>query len=187
MTIAELVQPNKPDISEWKKLVLARDSNTCINCEQIDHVAAAFIVPPEAGGRIKLANGVTLCRDCRISTESARALPIKLDNKTPINFLVSKELHENAETYAKESNFGNLSSMIRHMIQAYIQAPETFSDLYLWQDGSKGSLSEIKINLWCQSDIYEAFKRICQSNNISFTNAFKGLMLMAMDIGARKS
>ena len=187
MTIADLVPQKKPDISEWKKSVLERDNHTCVNCEQIDHVAAAFIIPPEAGGRIKLSNGATLCRDCRIAAENAQALPVKIDNKTPVNFLISRKLQESAEAHAKASNFGNLSSMIRHMVKLYIDSPESFTDLYLFQDdGGGGGTSDTKINIWCSTDVYERFKRTCQQNNISFTNAFKGLMLMAIDNGTQK-
>lgn len=172
-----------PDLTEWKKSVLDRDGNRCINCESARHVAASFVIPPEAGGRIKPGNGVSLCRECRIAAEGHRVLPQRIDNKTPINFLVSKKLHEAVEDFVHhQSNFGNISALIRHMISAFITSPEIFVDLDMWQDDG----SDIKVNGWVDGVQYDCFKRLCYERGLSFTTAFKGLLLVAINDGKVK-
>ena len=185
MNIIEIdLEAKKTQLAEWKKAVLDRDGNTCVNCERASHVAASFIIPPEAGGRIRPQNGVSLCRECRISAEGNRVLPQRIDNKTPINFLVSKYLHESVERFVHEqSNFGNLSALIRHMISVFITSPEQFDDLDLWQDDG----SDIKVNGWVDGIQYEFFKKLCYERGISFTNAFKSLLLVAINDGQLKS
>ena len=182
MTVIDLPNP-KERLLEWKKQVLQRDGNACINCEKQNHVAPCFIVPPDAGGRIKLSNGVTLCRDCRFQAEGSRILPTKIDNKTAINFLMSRELHESVNAYASESNFGGISSLVRHMMLTFITNPEQFEDISLWQDPGTDPAA-IKVNGWVSGVQYEVFKRLCNERNLSFTNVFKGLMMVAVATGA---
>lgn len=183
MTIVDL-ESKKPDLADWKRAVMERDGHACVNCERVSNVAARFIVPPEVGGRIRISNGVTMCRECVILAEGSRVLPQKIDNKTPINFLISRELHESIEAYAKVSNFGNISALVRNMILAFITAPEQFEDLARWQDVGCGST--VKINGWVDGTHYDLFKRMCQERAISYTDAFKSLLLIAMDTGVKK-
>ena len=178
MTVIDL--PNDQELLlKWKREVLARDNNTCVNCDRARHTAACFIVPPEVGGRIRPSNGVTVCRDCRILAEGSRVLPQRIDNKTAINFLISPMLHKSVEEYAGKSNFGNISSLVRHMISAFITSPELFDDISLYQDDG----SSIKINGWVDGNSYDVFKRMCGERNISFTDCFKALLMMAVDSG----
>ena len=149
-----IVNNRATEVADWKKLVLERDKSTCCNCESKLQVAACFVVPPEAGGRVKLSNGITLCRDCRIVSESARVLPLRIDNKTPINFLISKKLHEAVDSYVHNgSNFGSISSLVRRMISSFITEPELYEDMAQWQDDG----SEVKINGWVNGNTYLVF------------------------------
>lgn len=182
--VTDLETSKSTDLSEWKKAVLERDGSRCINCESARHVAASFVIPPEAGGRIKTANGVSLCRECRIAAEGHRVLPQRIDNKTPINFLVSSRLHEQVEDFVhNKSNFGNISALIRHMISAFITSPELFDDLDMWQDDG----SDVKVNGWVDGVQYECFKRLCYDRGLSFTSVFKSLLLVAITDGQIKS
>jgi hypothetical protein len=184
MTSVKELDAEKPDLKDWKRSVLERDKSTCVNCERTRHVAASFVIPPEAGGRIRLSNGVSLCRECRIAAEGHRVLPQRIDNKTPINFLVSRRLHEAVEKFVHEqSNFGNISALIRHMISAFITSPELFDDLDMWQDDG----SDIKVNGWVDGVQYECFKQLCYERNLSFTSAFKSLLLVAINDGQIKA
>src|SRR5580704_15930937 len=126
MSVTDL-DSKKSDLTEWKKAVLERDQYRCVNCEKKSHVAAAFVVPPEVGGRIRPSNGISICRDCRLNSERARVLPQKIDDKTPINFLVSRKLHEALERVVHApGGIGSLSGLIRQMMNLFLASPEQF-------------------------------------------------------------
>jgi hypothetical protein len=165
-------------MAEWKKGVLQKDGNKCVNCSSARKVVACFVVPPEAGGRVILSNGVSLCRECRIAADWARVLPQRIDNKTPINFLISKELHETIENYVHNgSRFGSVSALVRHMIASFITEPDLYDDMSLWQDDG----SAVKINGWVDGVCYDTFKRLCRDRGISYTDALKSLLMVAVD------
>lgn len=167
----------KPDLADWRKAILERDAGRCVNCESSHNCTVAFIVPPEAGGRIRPANGITICRDCKQASESYRILPSKIDNKTPINFLISKRLHALVEDHVQKTHFGSISTLIRYMVSSFISNPDMFEDLQQYQDDG----SDIKVNLWAPSAQYELFKQLCWERGMSFTDAFKALLLVAVN------
>jgi hypothetical protein len=141
-------------------------------------VAACFVIPSEAGGRIRIENGVSLCRECRIAAEGARVLPLRIDNKTPINFLISNKLHDTIEKFAHNgSKFGSISALVRHMISSFITEPEMYEDIGMWQDFGSG----VKINGWVDGSIYLTFKAMCQDRGMSYTDTLKSLLLVAVD------
>lgn len=159
-------------------MVLERDENQCVNCTNTEKIAACFVIPPEAGGKLRTKNGVSLCRECRIAAEGARVLPTRIDNKTPINFLISRKLREVVEDYVKNrSNFGDISKLVRQMIHSFVSNPEQFEDIALWQDEG----SDIKINGWVDGQQYEMFRRMCKDRGVSYTDALKSLLLVAVD------
>lgn len=167
-----------PGLGEWKTAVLSRDSGACVNCGSTEKVAACFVVPMEVGGNLRSSNGVTVCRECRISAESSRVLPQRIDNKTPINFLISSGLHKSVNRYVHEgSGFGSLSALIRSMISSFIMQPELYEDLQNWQDSG----SDIKVNGWVCGQTYTIFRGMCRSRGISYTDALKALLLVAVD------
>lgn len=170
-----------PEISgeaEWKAKVLERDGGSCVNCNSQDKVAACFVVPVEVGGNLRVSNGVTVCRECKIAAESSRVLPQRIDNKTPINFLISDKLHKTVNKYVHNgSRFGSVSALMRSMISSYIAQPELFEDLQSWQDAG----SDVKVNGWVDGLQYQVFKGMCRTKGISYTDALKGLLLVAID------
>ena len=171
-------QKQAASIAAWKTKVLARDNRTCVNCLSTTNVAAWFVVPLEAGGHLNIGNGVTVCRDCRIAADSKRALSQRIDNKTPINFLISDSLHRIVNQYVHNgSRFGSVSALVRSMISSYIAQPELYEDIQSWQDLG----SSVKINGWIDGAEYETFKGMCRSKGISYTDALKGLLLVAID------
>lgn len=166
------------ELQEWKDAVLEKDGSRCVNCEKTRQVAACFVVPPEAGGILRPTNGVTLCRECRIAADGARTLPQRIDNKTPINFLISKELHDIVDHFARKgSKFGSVSALVRKMISSFITSPELYEDMGLWQDDG----SDLKVNGWVDGNQYEVFKRMCQDRGFTYTNALKSLLLVAVE------
>jgi hypothetical protein len=163
---------------EWNAKVLLRDGRKCINCQIGEKIAVCFVVPPEVGGKLRVSNGVSICRECRIAAEGSRVLPVRIDNKTPINFLISRKLRDLVFDYAKKgSNFGSISAVVRQMINSFTANPEMYEDLALWQDPG----SDIKINGWVDGSQYETFKHMCHERNISYTDALKSLLLVAVD------
>jgi hypothetical protein len=165
-------------LEEWKQKVIERDKGECVNCTNVGKVTACFIIPPEVGGKLRTQNGVTVCRDCRIAAEGARVLPTRIDNKTPINFLISAKLHKVVMDYASNgSNYGSVSSVVRGMMNSFIASPELFEDMALWQDIG----SDVKVNGWVDGNQYELFKNMCNDRGISYTDALKSLLLMAVD------
>ena len=171
------VMSDVSDLMDWKDKVLEKHNRTCVNCERTDRVAACFVVPPEAGGKLRTANGVVVCRECRIAVEGARALPQRIENKTPINFLISSRLHSTVHSYVRNgSRFGNVSSLLRAMICSFITQPELYQDLEQWQDAG----SEVKVNGWVDGAQYEIFKVMCKDRGVNYTDVFKSLLLVAV-------
>lgn len=164
-------------IKDWKEAVLARDE-CCVNCTSPSKLAACFIVPPEVGGHIRVSNGVTVCRECRLRADSARVLPHRIDNKTPVNFLMSQSLHQVVHKYVHNgSRFGTVSALMRTMISSFITQPELYEDLQNWQDDG----SAVKVNGWVDGAQYEVFKSMCRDRGLSYTDALKALLLVAID------
>jgi hypothetical protein len=165
---------------EWKLKVLERYGNKCANCERTRQIACCMIIPAEAGGRIKPENGVVLCRECRIAAEGARTLPLRIDNKTPINFLMSKTLYTKIDNFVHiSSSFGSISALVRRMISSYIIDNEMYSDLELYQDASDEE--SVKINGWTNGLQYEVFRNLCQERNMTYTDTLKALLMIAME------
>lgn len=172
------VMSDVKDIEEWKQRVLERDGGACINCELTKRVAVCFVIPPDAGGKLRVSNGVTICRGCRIAADGARALPQRISNKTPINFLMSTKLHQWVHSYAHNgSQFGSVSALLRAMITSFITQPELYEDLSNWQDAG----SDVKVNGWVNGAQYEIFKNMCHERSMSYTDALKGLLLVAVE------
>lgn len=170
--------PEVPGLAAWKVSVLERDGQACVSCLSKERVAACFVVPIEVGGTLRISNGVTVCRECRISAESSRVLPQRIDNKTPINFLISDSLHKAVTDYVHNgSKFGSVSALMRSMILSFISQPELYEDLQSWQDAG----SEVKVNGWVDGIQYSVFKGMCRGRGISYTDALKALLLVAVD------
>ena len=166
------------DLRDWKTKVLARDAGRCVNCGSGEKVAACFVIPPEVGGHLRVSNGVSICRSCRLAADSTRVLPQRIDNKTPINFLISSTLHRSVHQYVRNgSKFGSVSALMRAMIASLITQPEQYEDLTLWQDEG----SDVKVNGWVDGQQYEVFKGMCRARGISYTDALKGLLLVAVE------
>jgi hypothetical protein len=162
---------------EWRRAVLERDNHQCVNCTRKLNVAASFIIPPEVGGKLVVSNGATICRNCSVAADSARTLPHKINDKTAVNFYISRQLYDRVNEFAKSTKFGNISALIRHMVDRFLIEPERFSGLENWQDNGTG----VKINSWIDGGQYNRFKAQCTLMNQTFTNVFKGLLYVALE------
>lgn len=172
------------DMAEWRRRVLSRDGDACINCGRTEKLAVCFVIPVEAGGKLRISNGVTVCRTCRLAADSVRALPQRIDNKTPINFLISRGLHKAVHEFVhgeeagdRRPRFGSVSALLRAMISSYIMHPGMYEDLQSWQDDG----SDVKVNGWVDGAQYEIFKTMCKEIGTSYTDALKSLLLVAVE------
>jgi hypothetical protein len=177
--ITEQLLKAQKDLKEWKVNVLTRDQERCVNCGLSDRVAAVFIVPREAGGKLLTSNGATICRNCRIASEGIRMNPVKIEQKTPINFFISEKLHSSLNEFVKANtpNVGSVSGLIRRMMNSFITDYDLYPDIAQWQDQDG---ADVKINCWVNGASYTVFKMLCQELNLSYTDALKGLLLMAI-------
>jgi len=92
--------------------------------------------------------------------------------------LISDKLHRTVNKYVHNgSKFGSVSALMRSMISSYIAQPELFEDLQSWQDAG----SDVKVNGWVDGLQYQVFKGMCRTKGISYTDALKGLLLVAID------
>lgn len=179
---AELIEATKQENKKkqliiWRKEVLERDHHKCVNCTRTYNVAPVFIIPPEVGGNIITSNGVTLCRKCLLAADSARNLPQKINDRTAINFYISRGLFNQLNKFVKDTSFNNISELVRHMVNKFIDDPSLFRDLDSWQDEG----ADVKINSLIDGSRYQLFKSQCILMNKTFTEVFKGLLRVAVD------
>jgi len=66
---------------------------------------------------------------------------------------------------------------MRAMIASFITQPELYEDLQNWQDSG----SAVKVNGWIDGSQYEIFKSMCRDRGLSYTDALKALLLVAID------
>ena len=63
------------------------------------------------------------------------------------------------------------------MISSFIAQPELYEDIQGWQDVG----SDVKVNGWVDGLQYQIFKNMCRNKGISYTDALKALLLVAVD------
>jgi len=59
-----------PNLAVWSWLVLERDNYTCQNCgfSSDKHLLHAHHIDDEPKFRLRINNGITLCKDCHLKT-----------------------------------------------------------------------------------------------------------------------
>lgn len=169
----EIFQPPTDEKKEWTKAVLVACRSQCVNCGSTDRLKVLMLVPEEAGGKLVDSNGTVLCRACEMARDAAeRALDGS--KRRLINFWVSRHLHERIDTAIKTRNgFVSMGHLVRYMMSKYVTDPERFDDLERYQDFRK---SEVKVNVWVDSDQYGVFKRMVQDAKMTVTDAVKSLI-----------
>ncbi len=164
-------------LAEWRRLMLDHVGHECGSCQRKSHIWPSLLVPIECGGRYLVTNGYVLCRDCRVVIDQHKGNPAKIHDKVPINFLISRTLHEQAEEFVRRpGGVGTLSLLIRNMISMFVDEPNEFEDIQLFQ--SEGA--HVKVNIWCDAQSYDRFRLACMDRGLSFTEVFKALILMAI-------
>ena len=155
----------------WKKQVIEAAFARCANCGGDDHVRARQIIPDSAGGKLIPTNGVALCRPCEMAMEAAMDVS-KTTGKRPFNFWVSASIFDKMQ---HRNGFRSMSSLVRHLVYVYIADPDRYHDLGLYQAG-EGNPREVKVNVWVDSDLFDAFKGACEP--MTATEAVTSLITM---------
>ncbi len=155
----------------WRSVIFDRFRNQCGNCGSEDHLRVKMVVPEEAGGQFVESNGVCLCRTCEIATDTTR--PSSEDSRRPINFWVSKALHEDLLARAQGTSFKSMASLIRYLMTKFVEEPDRFDDLSNYQDTPD---SDLKINVWVEKGMYATFKILVDGRGMTVTDALKALI-----------
>ena len=121
---------------DWQQDVWSRCKNKCSGCGSTAKLTLKLIVPEEAGGQKAPANAYIICRACEISTDANRP-KMQHSNNRPINFWVSRRLFERMNNgLCSDTGFKSKSSLIRYLMNKYIQAENQFDDLEQYQDSA---------------------------------------------------
>ena len=84
-------KPTEVEIkSQWIADVFERFHNKCSNCGAEYSLHAQMIVPPEAGGKYVVENGVLICRVCEMASSAALHAKTKGKERRPINVWISR-------------------------------------------------------------------------------------------------
>lgn len=159
---------------EWEKLVLDRHRGKCDNCGSDIRVRVRAIVPVEVGGEYTLSNGTTLCRSCDLVVDS-RARESKGDEKQPVNFWVSRRLHDRIlKSFESRNGFVGMGPLVRFVMAKYVLDEDRFDDLEQYQDEG----TDVKVNLLADGKTYDSFKRLVNKRGLTVTDAVKSLLVM---------
>jgi hypothetical protein len=147
------------------------DSNTkCSNCGGTDRVRSKMIVPATSGGFNVEGNMVALCRPCDLASE-AHLTPKAEQPRRLVNFWVSRSLYEWMQG---ETGFDSMGALVRYLMSKYVVDETRYDDLENYQDAG----SDVKINVWVESESYQVFKDLVDRRGMSVTDAFKSLLRM---------
>lgn len=158
----------------WEKEVLEVGRSKCANCGSDDRVKARMVVPLEAGGKLVLGNGILLCRTCELTLETAARYSEPTKTKRPVNFWVSRKLYDRLNSESEKTTFRSMAGLIRFLMTKYVSDPDRFDDLTQYQDAG----TDVKVNVWVESDIYARFKELVDRRGQTVTDSLKGLICL---------
>lgn len=160
--------------SEWEKQVLEKYHGKCVNCGSDVRVRVRPVVPVEVGGEYVLSNGTSLCRSCDLVVDS-RSRETKGDEKQPVNFWVSRGLHNRVlRSFETRNGFTGMGPLVRYVMSKYVLDEERFDDLEQYQDEG----TDVKVNLLADGRVYDSFKRLVNKRGLTVTDAVKSLLVM---------
>ena len=150
----------------WERAVREVHRNKCASCGGEDRLQAQLIV---STGKKSVENGVLLGRACSLA---ARGREAPSEDRRPVNLLVSRSLHE--RLLSGQHGFTSVSAFVRHLMTCFAEDSSRYDDVGLYQDCG----SEIKVNVWIDTKLYESFKKAVNAAGLTVTDAVKGLVLM---------
>jgi len=154
----------------WTQAVWEACRSRCSNCGGTDKLRVKMIVPEEAGGKLVPSNGALLCRACEMAAEST---PHSDTTLRPINFWVSEQLYNSLQSNAR-GGFNSMAALVRYLMAKFVTDESRFDDLDKYQDAG----SDVKVNVWVETDRYASFKKIVDSRGLTVTDAIKALIRM---------
>jgi len=171
-----LREPTHEDkVRIWRNSVWDAHKGCCAGCGGDEHVVVLMTVPEEAGGKLVLENGTTVCRVCQVASKAIEKASEGKQNRRPINIWVSKDLYERLNVSLDSGHgFRSMGSLVRFMMGLVVTDAKRFHDLPLYQDTG----SDVKINLWVERPVYDEFKAVLSEMDMTVTGAIKGLLLM---------
>lgn len=165
----------RPIDLEWENQTLRRFRHCCANCGGSDHVAAKFIVPLEVGGQMTESNTTALCRACDMAAEWTR-LPEDKAGRRCVTVWLSESMYRLIQNRIElgDARFSSMSSLVRFLIDRFVESPDRFDDLELYQDEG----SDVKVNLWISVSMFEAFRATMLELGMTITDGIKALVKM---------
>ena len=161
--------------AEWEELVRTRNENACVGCGSKMNLSVRHILPPNLGGPNTPQNGYTICRKCALTLDQHKSAS---KNRRPINFWVPGRLHRDVR---EVNGFASVSALVRSLMSNHVFFQEQFDTLGLYQgppDGDDEGLPSVKVNVWVDAPIYEAFKEQASMAGKSVTELISNLLEM---------
>jgi len=172
----EVLKSTPKDRQEtWATRVWEACGGRCSNCGSTERLEVRMIVPKESGGQEVVSNGTLLCRTCELARELSHKPAVSGERTRPINFFVSKTLHEKLKNgLASDYGFKSVSALVRFLMTKFVTHPSRFDDLAMYQESG----SDVKVNVWVDREMYDRFKAITDRDGVTVTDTLKGLIRM---------
>jgi hypothetical protein len=170
VTDSEDLQVDRP---MWAQLVYEAAHGKCANCGGEHKLKPRLIVPEEAGGKLLLANSVLLCRACELAS-SVSPKKVAEQGKRLVNIWVSDRLYKKLQERRDVGHTSSMGALVRYMMGRYVADQARFDDLASYQDAG----SDVRLNIWVESDLYSTFKTIVDGQGMTVTTALKALFCM---------
>lgn len=174
-TGSPVTTPEDPPLNRqmWPEIVFDAARGKCANCGGEHKLKPRLIVPEEAGGKLVLANSVLLCRACELAS-SVTPKRIAESDKRLVNIWVSDRLYKRLQERRDVGHTSSMGALVRYLMGRYVADQSRFDDLASYQDAG----SDVRLNLWVESDLYATFKTIVDSEGMTVTSALKALFCM---------
>jgi len=157
----------------WEQEVRDNFHDRCSNCGNDDHLKVSMVVPEEAGGKRIITNSRLLCRACELASVSANSNKGE-EARRALNFWVSRKLYDSIQKgLDTRAGFGSMGSLVRYLMEMYSTDLNRFEDVAQYQDSG----TDVKINVWVNSDKYDTFKKLVDSEGLTVTECLKSLIL----------
>lgn len=157
----------------WSQRVMEAAHNSCANCGSEHKVSPRLIVPEDVGGKLTLANSVVLCRACELAS-SASPKKVGEAGRRLVNIWVSERLYNTLQERRKSGQTQSMGALVRYLMSKYVADELRFDDLAQYQDSG----TEVRLNVWVETDLYARFKALVDGRNMTVTAALKALFCM---------
>lgn len=161
------------DVRHWAAAVSDAFQGKCANCGSEHKVSPRLVVPHESGGKRIISNSTLLCRACELASG---VLPRRIgeSDRRLINIWVSDALNAKLRERRDQGKSQSIGSFVRYLMSKYVADQRRFDDLAQYQDSG----TDVRLNVWVDSDLYSTFKTIVDAEGMTVTSALKSLFCM---------